>query len=229
MKLLKMGALDEYHFYILDGAILQLFGDESYRLFCNVVRHNKMVFISWAESYQFAEYAMTEEGMAPETPEDIESIMMQLCYIRRCVYSQLLKALRSLYTEEFFVQATNEVDESSVPYRDAIAKSVGVTMIELSDDPDFRRYIDYDVDETQIDVLVELEQKSLHRMFKVCAIHAKKRNIELRLSGASPPSHVRRHLVQQFKKRKKVFKECLQFLHAGGNTGGIGRATATDD
>lgn len=210
MGLLKIPKVDEHYFYVLDASMLQMFGDESYTIFSKVARARQMHFLAYSNAHHFTEYVLAESGdeLDPQTVNDKSSIMMQLSYVRRCVFGPVLGALQMGFTDDFVDTALNTDESTAGPYRDSISKTIGGKMCEITVDPKYAQNIDYDENRGDLD-FEELERKNLKRMFAVCALYAERHDLEI-VCGHTP-DQVMEHLAKQYSNRSVIMDDFMRF------------------
>ena len=132
--------------------------------------------------------------------------MMQLSYVRRCVFGPVLHSLQMGFTDDFVDTAMNDADADSV-YRKAISETIGKKMVEITGDPAFANYIDYDDNRGGLD-FEELEVKNLRRMFGVCALYAEQRDLQI-VCGHTPRK-IMDHFAKQYATRGVVIDNYLR-------------------
>ena len=209
MKLPKLPASDEHKFYVIEGAMLQIFGDESYDVYVDLSVGNPHHSLAHSAVNDFTIYALNDTEKHPKTAFEITSVMRQLMCVRRCAFAPLFNRLKDCFTPHMMHLAIMEEGDEK-PLRTLIQNTIGETFVDLSDDEAFARYLD-PTPET-----LELERMNLTRMLAHCELRAEKSNVSLIFDQPIHERDVDAHLAKQFAFASTAIEDIRTRVAAGG-------------
>ena len=207
MKFPKLSAQDEHLFYVLEGAMLHLFGKASLDAFMEVSADFRLHSLAYTCVNSFTCSTLEESDQHPESDDDKKSVMRQLSCVRRCVFAPLLRTLKDCYTDEtigFAIEESVE-DAESYPYREAIHTTIAEVFMALGDDDEFANFL------RASEEVLELERQNLAKLLSHTELFAEKQRIDMVLSDVSTGKEIDDYLVSQFEPSMTRVEEYLSW------------------
>lgn len=209
MKLPKLPVNDEHKFYVIEGAMLQMFGDDSYDVYLDISMDNPFHSLAHSAVNDFTIYALNDTERHPETGFEITSVMRQLMCVRRCAFTPLFKGLKDCFTPHMMHLAIMEEGDEK-PLRTLIQNTIGEIFVDLSNDDGFAKYLDAS------HATLELERMNLTRMLAHCELRSEKTNVPLIFDQPVHEKDVDAHLIEQFAFARTAINDFRSRVATGG-------------
>ena len=168
----------EHIYYVIEGAMLQLFGEDSYDVFMHAAHDFPMHSLAHTSVQDFIVQAVVDSEPHPKTKLDKIQLMLQFMCVRRCLFAPLFTRLCDCFTPDTLRMAIDEDrdENAEAPMRDAIGKTIGEIFIDLAEDDKFSPYLE------GTDATRDLERKNLAQLLSHCAIYADETDIRMVLA-----------------------------------------------
>ena len=206
LKLPKLKPITEHIFYVLEGAALRVFGDDSPDIYEEVGLRDMMASLCYSVVYSFTKYTLEEaelDGVKPKTMKDKASVASQMMLTRRCIFPHLYNSLLDCYTQDFIISAIEEDMEHKSGdkriYNDAITASIADAINEFCDSPTLSSYLDAS------DHNLKLEKVNLKRWIKHCRFYTDGKRVPL--ESLTSQTLINRYIGNQLGAMKTRFPE----------------------
>ena len=199
LKLPSMRTLDEHIFYVLEGATLQVFGEESYPVFLAASAEHRLHSLAHTAVSDFSIYAVTET--ARETQRALtewdagerQTAMLQVLGVRRClfapIYEMLSDTCRTLVDGAI---AEHRTPAGDALYRDTVQRLLNERFTELAMDADFVPYLQ------QNEMTHALQVRNLAKLFHHCEAFASTNGVDLVMPNDASTRSRCAYITQQF-------------------------------
>ena len=207
LTLPEMNLEDEHIFYLLEGATLQMFGEDSYSVFMETAREFKVHSLAHTAVCDFGLYAISETEGSLNLPVDVwtremrRNSMLQLLCVRRCLFAPIYEMLDDTCSSFLNDAIQEERLSGGSLYRDAIADAINEEFLKLDADVEFGKYLEEN-DETH-----ELQIENMHRVFHHCGFFAKCHNVQNDIKFTIGIEDRCGYLVQQFPFLKSIMRD----------------------
>ena len=200
LTLPNMPSADEDIFYVIEGATLQLFGEESYPVFMFTMRAHPLHSLSYTSVSDFTRFAIEEEANAQDSPtpewdEDMRlGAMLQCLYVRRCLFAPIHEMLSDNCHPHMLEGAIKEHQEAGVEavYREGIQKMLKARYKELLTDTQFQAHLE------STEATHQLQIENMHKLFHLCEDYAETLQINFVASMTRSTEARCAYLVRQF-------------------------------
>ena len=209
LRLPLLEIADEHIFYVLEGATLQMFGEESYPVFMRTAYDYKVHSLAHTAVNDFVVFTINETEQdwgkpAVEWSQEIRrATMLQSLCVRRCLFAPIYEMLAD--TCGFILDdaiAEERLSGDSL-YRDAIGEAINERFVELDNDVEFSKYLEDN------DAMHQLQLQNLHRTFNHCEEFAKRNGMRTTVRRTIGTADRCAYIVTQFPFIKSIMKDYL--------------------
>ena len=233
LTLPKMDAGDEHVFYVTEGAMLQLFGEDSYSVFMTAAFEKKVHSLAHMAVNDFVVFAVSEAERELALPlgdwnaEQRQSAMLEGMCVRRCLFPPIYELLNdnyrfilegAIYEESIsreWKDRTARAKIEAISYerevtdiddrmlRDTISDALNERFAELGEDPNYEKYLEKN------EMTRKLQIDNMHRMFIHCEAFALKNKRQYVVGQTIGTAARRAYLQRQFPFITTIMKDYL--------------------
>ena len=212
MKLLTlptMDAGDEHIFYVMEGSMLQLFGEDSYPVFMSAAFEKKVHSLAHMAVNDFVVFAINETVQDVARPldswdaEERQSAMLEGMCVRRCLFPPIYEMLDDTCSAILEGAIDEQRVDGDATLRDAISDALNERFAELRDDPAYGEYLEKN------EMTHKLQIDNMHRMFIHCEAFALKNKRQYVVGQTVGTAARRAYLQRQFPFITTIMKDYL--------------------
>ena len=209
LTLPKMDAGDEHIFYVMEGSMLQLFGEDSYPVFMEAAFEKKVHSLAHMAVNDFVVFAINETVQDEARPldswnaEERQSAMLEGMCVRRCLFPPIYEMLDDTCSAILEGAIDEERVDGDSTLRDAISDALNERFDELAKDPYWGEYLENN------EMTQKLQIDNMHRMFIHCEAFALKNKRQYVVGQTVTTSARRIYLQRQFPFITSIMKDYL--------------------
>ena len=209
LTLPKLDAYDEHIFYVMEGSMLQLFGQDSYPVFMSAAFEKKVHSLAHMAVNDFIVFSVKETMQELNRPldgwdaEERQVAMLQGMCVRRCLFPPIFEMLDDTCGAILQGAIVEERVGGDRLLRDAIQDALNERFDEIGKDPYYSEYLENN-ERTQ-----KLQIDNMHRMFIHCEAFALKNQWQYVVGQIVSTTARRDYLQRQFPFILTIMKDYL--------------------
>ena len=210
LKIPTMETVDEHIFYVLEGATLQVFGEESYPVFLAASAEHRLHSLAHTAVNDFAIFAVTETAREADRPltewsqAEQKTAMLQVLGVRRCLFAPIYEML----SDTCGTLVDGAIAEHRTPageclYRDTVQRLLNERFTELAMDADFVPYLQQNA------MTHALQIRNLSKLFHHCEVFASANSVALVIAGDASTRTRSEYITGQFRYLTTIISDYL--------------------